>query len=201
MLGNEYMQDGFPRKRVADYYADISGPNHQGRPKARIMLRYYNSYSDGTETELASVVVEKPILSVFEHAAFVNVRMDFSQSIDLDLREIWDMLDKYSNPINSVSYTDEEMEAGYYSDEEGEHLVYFPMIDVIISPIGKEKEYALTGVNPAFYTLQPRDPSGEPCVLQLTFPSDWFVVTEKPEVDLDAIQREVALDFGTEPHA
>lgn len=189
-----------PPRLEAQYFADISGENEFGRPKARFMMRYYISYSDGTEDEIENLVIEKPIFSIFKHAGFVNVRMDFEQSIDQDLRDVWEMLEEYSQPINSVSYLPEEIESGYYTDSTGEHLVFFPMIDLTISPIGKEKDYVMLGINPAFYTLQPRDPSGVPCVIQLTFPEDWFVVTESPTLDVDDIQREVVQELGIDPN-
>lgn len=79
-------------ERDSTLFADISGENGFGRPKARIMLRHYTLFSDGTEDEHQALIVEKPILSVFKHAGFVNVRMDFRQVIDQDLLEIWEML-------------------------------------------------------------------------------------------------------------
>lgn len=190
-----------PRERESSYFAAISGASNNGRPKARILMRYCTLYSDGTEIEHQAILVEKPILSVFKHPLFVNVHMDFDQAIDQDLREIWEMLESYRNPLNSVSYSPEELESGYYTDESGEHLVYFPTIDVTISPINSEKEYALSGINPALHTLQPRDPSGEPCVLQLVFPEDCFSVVTDLTLNLEEIQREALSELGHDPNA
>ena len=144
-----------PKEREASYFTAISGANTYGRPKARVLIRYCTLYSDGTEIEHQAILVEKPILSVFKHPLFVNVHMDFDQAIDQDLREIWEMLESYRSPLNSVSYSPEELESGYYTDESGEHLVYFPTIDITISPINSEKEYAMSAINPALHTAAP----------------------------------------------
>lgn len=187
-----------PAGRVAAYYADISGPGAFGRPKARVMLRYYNLFADGSEQEFQSLVMEKPALYIFQHGDYVNVRLDFNQSIDYDLRDTWQLLEDYSQPINSVDYTPEELEQGFYVDDEGQHMVYYPMVDITISPIGKEDQYVLSGMNPAFYTLQPRDLQSGPCVVQLTFHSEYFVVNAMPDIDMEEIRSEVAQDLGFE---
>lgn len=182
-------------------FADISGENNFGRPKARIMLRYYTLYSDGTEEEHQALIVEKPILSVFKHAGFVNVRMDFRQVIDQDLLEIWEMLESYSDPMNSVSYSPEELDSGVYKGEDGkEYLVHFPTVDLTISPINNERAYAMTGINPAFYTLQPNRPAGPLSVLELTFQDDLFVITRDLQLDPDAIQHEALQELGVDPY-
>ena len=183
-------------------FADISGENSFGHPKARIMLRHYTLFSDGTEDEHQALIVEKPILSVFQHAGFVNVRMDFRQAIDQDLLEIWEMLENYSNPMNSVSYSPEELSSGFYTGDDGtEYLVYFPTVDLTISPINNEKAYAMTGINPAFYTLQPNKPSGPLCVLELTFQDDLFIITRDLQLNPDEIQHEALQELGVDPYA
>ncbi len=193
------------RERELDCYADISGKNEHGRPKARIQMRYYTLFSDGREEEHQSILVEKPILSVFKHMNFinlqgyVNVRMDFDQAIDQDLREIWQMLDEHSSPMNSVTYSPEERESGYYTDASGNHLVYYPTIELLISPIHDTKRYAMIGVDPAFYTLDPKEPGGKPCVLQLTFPEESFSVVEPTLPDLEEIQAEALQELGMDP--
>lgn len=186
--------------RETAYFTDISGEGEYGRPKARLMARYYTLYSDGTEDEHETLVMEKPTVYVFKHAGYVNVFLDFGQAIDQDLRELWKLLERYSSPINSISYTPEELESGFYTDETGqERMVYFPNIDLTLSPIGKEKSYALLGINPAFYTLQARDPDGAPCVLQFTFSDELFHVSTDLQLDYDDIQREAVqeLNLGT----
>ena len=184
------------KERESSYFADISGESSFGRPKARIQVRYCTLFSDGSEIEHQPYMTEKPILSLFKHAGFVNVRMDFGQVIDQDLLELWSLLETYSNPLNSVSYTPEELESGYFTDEQGQHLVYFPTVDLVISPVSNEKAYAMSGINPAFYTLQPRGPGGEACVLQLTFPEDCFSVITSLALDYDEIQQEAMQELG-----
>lgn len=191
--------------RELDCFADISGRDDYGRPKARIQMRYYTYFSDGREEEHQVVMVEKPILSVFKHInyitheSFVNVRMDFDQAIDQDLREIWLMLDEHSSPVNSVDYTPEERESGFYTDAQGQHLVYYPTIELLISPVNQEGRYAMIGVDPAFYTLDPKEPGGQPCVLQLTFPESGFLIVEPVPLDPEKIQREALQELGMDP--
>lgn len=185
-----------PKEQESSYFADLSGPSSYGRPKARILVRYCTLYSDGGETEHQALMFEKPILSLFKHAGFVNVRMDFGQVIDQDLLELWSLLEEYSSPLNSVSYTPEELESGYFRDAQGEHLVYFPIVDLTLSPISNEKAYAMSGINPAFYTLQPNGPGGEACVIQLTFPEDCFSVITSLDLDYDEIQQETMQELG-----
>lgn len=188
--------------RDAALFADISGSDDFGRPKARILLRHYTQFSDGSEIEHDEpLIIEKPILSVFKHAGYVNVRMDFHQIIDQDLRDVWELLERYSDPMNSVDYTQEELESGFYKDEDGkEYLVHFPTIALTLSPINREKDYAMTGINPAFYTLQPQKPGGAVCVLELTFQEDLFVIARDLSLDTDEIQQEALQELGADPY-
>lgn len=199
----QFQADNTPKKpRPKDRYLEISGTNEYGRPKAHVTFTYAERYSDGTEKVLREMVISlKPIISVFHHAGYINVDMDFRNSSDIDLAMIWDLLEEYKRPINSVDWLPEEIESGVYEDESGnERLVYFPVLEVSLHPAGKETEFAIIGENPLFFTLQPNGPKGEPCVLQFTFLEDWFFVTEgdKINVDLASIRDEVVSELAME---
>lgn len=177
--------------RDKERFVALSGPGPNGRPKARLLLRHYIMYSDGTDQELDSMVMEKPILSIFQHAGYVSVSMDFKRVIDQDLSMAWKILKNYDRPENSVSWLPEEIDSGYYLDENGdEKMVYFPMIDLTISPIGQETEYSMTGLNPVMYTLRPGSPTGEVTVLELIFSDEFFVVADTSSLNYDQIQAE-----------
>ena len=188
----------FPRD--TERFVDISGPGVAGHPKAHVLFRQYEQYSDGTEVERQVLSFDKPILNVFKHAGYVNVYLDFGSIDDIDLRMVWGMLSDYSRAEQSVSYLPEELESGKYIDMDGEErLVYFPVIDLVISPIGRESEYQLHGYNPIFFTLGPKDLRGEACVLQLTFNEEWFVVINDLEpVDYNLIHHEILQELGEE---
>lgn len=202
-MGNfQNFTDGHAPQFVRDRarMVDISGAGVGGHPKAHVVLRYYEQYSDGTTMDLNHITMDKPILSVFKHAGYVNVSLDFGQREDMDLRMAWNMLTEYSKPINSVSYLPEEIESGYYTVDGLKKMVYFPMFEVVLSPIGKENEYEMRGINPLFFTLSPTNPMApEPCVLQLTFSEDFFIILDNIEdYDLVMMKEEVQQELAEE---
>jgi len=172
---------------------DISGVDKDNKTKAHVVLRHVETYSDGTTKEIESVVIIKPVVYVFKHAGYVNVRLDFGDPRDQDLWYIWQILDRYSKPENSVSYLPEEIESGVYIDnEKRKRLVYFPTLQLSLSPIGEETNYQMVGFNPIFYTLQPQSPNGKPTVLQFTFPEEWFLIVDKIDpIDMETLYQEV----------
>lgn len=179
-----------------DCYIDISGTDKYGHGKAHIALVYATRYDDEAGTSVVHrelTIPPKPIVMVSQHAGYANVLLDFLSNDDEDLRQAWDLLQEYSRPENSVYWSEEEYENHVYVDEEGhEQPIYFPCIELILSPAGKETEYQIHGINPAFYTLQPNGPQGVPSVLQLTFPEDWLVVSDEIDpVDFGSIEREI----------
>lgn len=187
------------RNKTTDYFIDISGVDQFKKPKAHVSLSYSLRYSDGSVIEKQELTIpQKPIVSVFKHAGYVNVYLNFFSREDTDLALAWQLLTDYSNPENSVDWTEEELESGYYlGEDDKEHKIYFPLLELVLSPIGRETEYIMSGLNPAFYTLQPNDPKGPPCVLQLTFPEDWFCVNDEIDpVDRLAIQNELDEELG-----
>lgn len=185
--------------RDVDRIVAISGSTGDGRPKAHVLLNYYEQYSDGTKKEIQTMTMDKPIVNIFKNAGFVHVYLDFGSRNDMDLRAMWSLLVEFSRPANSVSYLPEELESGYYETPEGPQMVFFPVLDLAISPIGSEDSFMLLGYNPAFFTLAPNNPMGEPCVIQFTFMEETFaVVNELDRVDPNQIQMEIMEEFEKE---
>lgn len=196
--------------RAKDRYIELSGPDEYGRAKTHVALTYLNQFSDGTSTILQELTISrKPIVNIFCHDDYVNVTLDFLSPRDADLAMVWQLLEAYSRPINSVDWLPEELESGIYIDEEGnERMVFFPMLQLTLSPFNREMEFGITGMSPLSFTLQPNGPSGEPCVLQLTFNRELFFVTESDQikgVDTEQLRQEVAeemaLDMAFQPPA
>lgn len=189
-------------KKTTDYFIDISGRDKAEKPKAHVSLIYSLRYNNGTSIERQELTIpQKPVVSIFKHAGYVNVYLDFLSRDDSDLAMAWKLLSEYSNPENSVDWTEEELESGsYLGEDDKEHMIYFPMIELILSPIGRETEYMMHGLNPAFFTLQPNSPKESPCVIQLTFPEDWFIIDDNIEpVDMNAIRNELEEELGANP--
>lgn len=186
--------------RDVERFIDISGATPEGRPKGRILLRYYHQYDlNETRDVQEPLTIEKPIISVFKRAGYANVYLDFGSRYDRDLRVLWDLLTEYCKPENSVSYLPEELEAGEYDTPAGKKPVYFPVLELALSPIGKEAEYMFIGYNPAFFTLQPSNPTSEPCVVQFTFDEEnFFVFNDLKPIDYSAIQAEVLAELEME---
>lgn len=186
--------------KPAQRFVEISGEEYGGRPKAHVMLRYFEDYSDGSTRDLQVLNIDKPIVSVFKHPGYVNVLLDFKQARDMDLRMVWSMLKDYSNPINSMDYLPEEMESGYYEENGTQKLVFFPLLELTLSPIGRENEFQMHGVNPVFFQLGPKSPAElDPCVLQFVFPEEWFIVDEmKNGIDLQQLKHEVMDELQSE---
>lgn len=184
-----------PIPRPLDRYTEISGPDPFGKSKANIILNYSNHFSDGSSRTIQELtILQKTIVSVFRHAGYVNVCLDFSYPESQDLRLTWQLLEEYSEPKNGVCWLPEELELGYYTEEDGQqYLIHFPMLELGIVPVGKEKEYQLVGLNPLFYTLQPSNLSGTPSVIQFTFLESWFYVAEDlgSGINLSVIREEV----------
>ena len=181
-------------------YVEISGLNEYFRPKAHVALAYGNCYSDGQfQVKQELLLPVKPVVHVFKHAGFVNVMLDFLSPDDGDLAMAWDLLSSYSRPENSIDWSLEALNDRVYIDENGnEQMIYFPMLELILSPIGKEDEYQFQGRNPAFFTLQANSPKGDPCVLQFTFTEDWFTLIEEgiDPVNIDSIRQEIMEEMG-----
>lgn len=196
---NPDVSGGVSRPRDVERFVAISGTNPAGRPKAHVLLNYYLQYSDGSTKEIHMLTMDKPIVNIFKHAGFVNVYLDFGSRADMDLRMMWDTLSEYSSPSNSVSYLPEELEAGYYETPEGPQMVFFPVLDLAISPIGKEDSFMIHGYNPAFFTLAPNSPNGDACVIQFTFMEETFTVVEDlSPVDHEHIQSEIHEELEAE---
>jgi len=187
-------------KTDSDYFIDISGSAHAGRPKAHVMIRHYKQYADGSSQDVDVISFDKPIISIVKHFPnYVKVSLDFGNNEDMDLRMTWMLLEQYNDPVNSVSYLPEEIEKGYYTDGFGnEKQVYFPMLEVILSPIGRETQYMIHCFNPLINALSPRNPlSINPCVLQFTFNEELIVINDELEdVDMAELRNEVMEEYA-----
>ncbi len=186
------------KKNETAYFVDISGQDESGKPKAHVALNFSLRFNDGSSIEEQELVIpQKPVVSVFKHAGFVNVHLDFLTHLDNDLNLAWKLLTDYSDPENSVDWTEEELESGYYMGvDDKEHMIYFPMLELVLSPIDKETEYIMHGLNPAFFTLQPNDPKGSPCVLQFVFPEEWFFINDEIDpINESALHEELEAEF------
>ncbi len=180
--------------RDIDFFNDISGTNGAGHSKATINLRWYEKNSDGTETEIREMVVQKPVVHIIKRPGYVNVFLDFSRRIDVDLNNAWTLISDYFSPLNSVSYTDEELESGIFNanDGRGDRMVYYPLLEVRMSPTGRETDYIIIGLNPVCANVTPKAVDGEPCVIQLAFDEAFFVVNSDLEpIDIEDIRREL----------
>ncbi len=181
---------------------DISGPSADGRPKAHVLLHVYDKFHDGTEKEIHQpMMVIKPFVHIFkdDEPGYINVALDFGHHNDMDLRVIWDFLMEYADPTNSVSYTAEELDSGAYETPEGKKMVYYPVLDLALSPVGREESYMIRGLNPAFFTLAPGNGIREVCVLQFTFPEEsFFVVKDLDRVDHELIHSETKAELEAE---
>lgn len=180
--------------RDIDFYNDISGKNAAGRSKATVGLRWFEKNSDGSETEVMEIEpIQKPIVNIVKRFGYVNVFLNYGRRIDVDLRNAWEMLMSYFSPVNSVSYTEEELESGVFNLGDGtpDRLVYFPLLQVIFSPVGHESEYVITGLNPVSVSITPIDITGEPCVIQMVFDDEWFFVSDVEQIDAEQIKQEL----------
>lgn len=196
---NSSMSGGVPHSKDVERFIAISGSTPSGRPKAHVLLNYYEQYSDGTTKDIQILTMDKPIIEIFKHAGFVNVFLDFGNRADMDLRMLWDIVDEYKRPSNSVSYLPEEVDAGFYETPEGPKMVYFPVLDLALSPIGEEDSYMIHGYNPAFVTLAPSNSFGEPCVVQFTFMEETFTVVDELErLDPEKLQSEISEELEAE---
>jgi len=186
--------------RDTERIIDISGTTPEGNPKGRIFLRYYHQYDNNVTRDVQEpLIIEKPVISISKRAGYANVYLDFGSRNDMSLRVLWDLLMDYNRPENSVSYLPEELEAGEYDTPEGKKPVYFPVLELALSPIGKESEYMIIGLNPAFFTLAPSEPKAEPCVVQFTFDEEnFFVFNDLKPVDYSAVQAEVLAELEME---
>ena len=177
-----------PEKR----FQEISGMDSSGRTKCEIFLRHYLMYSDGTTKEVEEVHIRKPIVYIFAAGGYVNVFLDFFRRTDDDLRLAWSVVQNYMNPANSAFFLPEEVEQGYYITEDGrQELVYYPFLELAISPLGHEQEYMIHGYRPLLYANVSPAPDKDLTVLQLVFKDNLFIVDEEVgEIDRYSVQQE-----------
>lgn len=187
-------------ERERALFSDISGADRQGHAKAHVVLRHFLQLANGTMHDIEVFNINKPYVSVFKHAGYVTVSLNFHRKEDVDLQMFFNLLSNYSRPSNSVSYTTEELMNGFYMDNGVQKPVFFPMIQLVLSPIGKETQYQMVGINPVLWNLSPKSPRElDPCILQLAFKEDYFVVTEDLEhFNINELQKEIMMEVEEE---
>lgn len=196
--GSQGPRPGYDKPRLIrdiDFFNDISGTNAAGRTKAIVSLRWFEKNSDNTETEIREIpMLQKPIVQISKHLGYVKLYLDFGRRIDVDFNNMYNMIMDFFSPLNSVSYTMEELETGVFNNGDGtpDRLVYYPLLQIMLSPIGKETDYLIMGMNPFYFGVCPRDLSGEPTMIQMVFEDHWFVVDSKiDKIDVEEMKREV----------
>jgi len=183
----------YTKSTAKERFMSISGTDRSGRPKADVFFRHYLHYSDGTMKEIEEIQMRKPIVNIFCSAGYVNLFLDFHSRTDADLALAHSCLMRYMSTSNSVLYDREEVEQGYYFNPAGEEeLVYFPILEVALSPIGHETEYMIHGYRPAFFGMFHGDgPANEPTGLQLVFKDNLFILNESIDpLDLASVQNQ-----------
>ncbi len=186
--------------RDADRFKEISGADSSGRTKCEIFFRHYLQYSDGTTKEVEELHIRKPVINIFSAGGYVNVFLNFFRRTDEDLRMAWNLVTNYMNPANSAVFLPEEIEQGYYVSAEGnEELVYYPFLELAISPLGHEKEYMIHGYRPLLYCLVGESPEKDLTIMQLVFKDNLFIVNKEiGAIDRMAVQQEAIYEAQME---
>lgn len=147
-----------------------------GKTKSAIGLFHEIWHTNGDTTPVQQISLEKPVVNIFRHAGYVQVDLVFISKFDADLRNIWDMLTRFCEPENSMDDETDEM----------------PTIVLAIYPTEFEGKYYILATNPIFFTLQPEDASGDPCVIRLIFDEEEFTVFEEDDEDvMEEIMNEI----------
>ena len=154
-----------------------------GNTKCAIGLFHeiWNVDTDETST-LQQINIEKPIVNIFKHANYTQVDLVFKSKFDADLRNIWDMLTRFCETENSI-------------DDDTTEL---PVIVLSIFPHELNGLYYILATNPIFYTLQPEDASGDPCVIRLVFDNDDFIVIKDNEEAINELKQEISNELERE---
>ena len=189
------------QKKELEYIVDISGENAQKKSKAHTFIKSYEFFPvDGTEKVLMELEFVKPIVKVFHQIGYYHVFLDFGSANDMDLRMTYDLVSRFKQPENSVSWLAEEYEKGTYIDKDGrERKVYYPMLSLSLIPIGKETEYQMHGYNPILFDLTAGDIKGTPSVMHFVFDENTFEIRDKKvEFSMREIQEEAEAELERE---
>lgn len=184
-----------PRRK--ERFMEVSGTDARGRVKATVILRHYLRYADGTERDIQVLTFAKPILNLFEGYGFLCIDMDFLQPYDEDLKVAFYMMDNFFNARNAACYLPEELERGTFEGINGEEPIYYPMMEAIISPIGRETEFQIHAFNILHFCLGPSCINGRPTVLKLLSSNDYLIISDHLNpVDYEKIGKEVEDDLA-----
>lgn len=177
-----------PQQRLME----ISGADRLGKTKATCFLRSYLHYSDGTTKEVEEMQLNKPIVNIFASGGFVNVFLEFGRRTDEELNLAFDMITRYMSASNSAVFLPDEVAQGYFINEAGEdELVYYPILELAISPLGHEREYMIHGYRPLLYGMVGPTPTSDLTTLQIVFKDNLFIVDEHAgSIDYAAVERD-----------
>lgn len=162
-----------------------SGPDKDGRTKSAIGVFREIWGADGSVTPVEDMSMDKPVVNIFRHGGYVQVDLKFGSKMDVDLRMLWSMLEKFCEAANSV-------------EDEAESI---PALTLSILPHQFEGEYYMLGVNPIFHTLQPDSPSEEPTVIRMIFDEQDFLFYEMDKDAAADMESEIKKELQVEQEA
>lgn len=152
---------------VKDLIIASSGSDEFGRPKCKIGLFHerFNSENPDSPVLVENLFIEKPILNIFLGTDVCIVDFKFKNTADMDLKMMWNMMERFVAATNSIGEEDTEI----------------PSFTVSIIPNEFHGKYSVLGTNMSFHTLQPDGPEAMPTVIRAVFPADCFGCFENDE--------------------
>ncbi len=184
-------------QRDQERYMEISGPDRSGHTKGRLFMRHYLQYSDGTTKEIEELEMVKPIINIFSAGGYVNLFLEFKSRTDVDLAKAFACIQRYFDTSNGVTFTEDEMTQGFYTNEVGEdEQVFTPVLEISISPLGHEFEYMIHGFRPLLYAMVGREPENDLNILELVFKDKLFLIDDNiGTIDHQAIRLDLMDDI------
>lgn len=119
----------------------------------------------------------KPVLDMQKHGKFIQIDLEYPTSSDIDLKIMWNMLEKYGQELDEVN-------------EDSESI---PMSALTIVPLVYEGCYYMIAINPIFWTLQPSQPGKEATVIRLLYEEENlnFYEASEEDIDIEGIEADV----------
>ena len=166
-----------------DVIMALSGKEDYGRPKAGTSMYHEYIGSDGTSRNIDSLYIEKPEIRIyrdFQNMVVLDFIYDFVD--DADLLQQYLFLQKFYQPENSVSFSEEQFfrvqEQGRGIDDGIEVLHIHCLIINVISLFPRGKYTLTTAEKPLFYQLMSERP-GEPArILRMVFHGEDVILEE-----------------------
>lgn len=151
---------------VKELILACSGKDASGFPKCGVGLFYEKWKEDGTSQTIDEVSTDNPVVEIFQSDSYTQVDLKYSSTVSVDLRMMWDLLQRYASPENS------------YDDSEDE----FPAIVLSIIPKEFGGNYYFLGTQPVMFALQPDTVKGESTVIRIIFDNQNFAAYDATEV-------------------